>query len=81
MPPFDTTVTGTGNASAKTDETFTEDVKDSLDDELGGESEKLNWKTEPDTEIGGYTVTGAVEEDGNKTFTLTKKDENRSPAP
>ena len=72
---LDTTVTGTGNASAKTDETFTEDVKDSLDDELGGESEKLNWKTEPDTEIGGYTVTGAVEEDGNKTFTLTKKDE------
>lgn len=39
---LDTTVTGTGNASAKTDETFTEDVKDSLDDELGGESEKLN---------------------------------------
>lgn len=72
---LDTTVTGTGNASAKTDETFTEDVKDSLDDELGGESEKLNWKTEPDTEIGGYTVTGAVEKDGNKTFTLTKKDE------
>lgn len=72
---LDTTVTGTGNASAKTDEPFTEDVKDSLDDELGGESEKLNWKTEPDTEIGGYTVTGAVEEDGNKTFTLTKKDE------
>ena len=67
---LDTTVTGTGNASAKTDETFTEDVKDSLDDELGGESEKLNWKTEPDTEIGG-----AVEKDGNKTFTLTKKDE------
>ena len=50
-------------------------MKDSLDDELGGESEKLNWKTEPDTEIGGYTVTGAVEKDGNKTFTLTKKDE------
>lgn len=72
---LDTTVTGTGKASAKTDETFTEDVKDSLDDELGGESEKLNWKTEPDTEIGGYTVTGAVEKDGNKTFTLTKKDE------
>lgn len=72
---LDTTVTGTGNASAKTDETFTEDVKYSLDDELGGESEKLNWKTEPDTEIGGYTVTGAVEKDGNKTFTLTKKDE------
>ena len=72
---LDTTVTGTGNASAKTDETFTEDVKDSLDDELGGESEKLNWKTEPDTEIGGYTVTGAVEKDGNKTITLTKKDE------
>lgn len=72
---LDTTVTGTGNASAKTDETFTEDVKDSLDDELGGESEKLNWKTEPDTEIGGYTVTGAVEKDGSKTFTLTKKDE------
>ena len=72
---LDTTVTGTGNASAKTDEPFTEDVKDSLDDELGGESEKLNWKTEPDTEIGGYTVTGAVEKDGNKTFTLTKKDE------
>ena len=72
---LDTTVTGTGNASAKTDESFTEDVKDSLDDELGGESEKLNWKTEPDTEIGGYTVTGAVEKDGNKTFTLTKKDE------
>ena len=72
---LDTTVTGTGNASAKTDETFTEDVKDSLDDELGGESEKLNWKTKPDTEIGGYTVTGAVEKDGNKTFTLTKKDE------
>lgn len=72
---LDTTVTGTGNASAKTDEPFTEDVKDSLDDELGGESEKLNWKTKPDTEIGGYTVTGAVEKDGNKTFTLTKKDE------
>ena len=72
---LDTTVTGTGNASAKTDEPFTEDVKNSLNDELGGESEKLNWKTEPDTEIGGYTVTGAVEKDGNKTFTLTKKDE------
>lgn len=72
---LDTTVTGTGNASAKTDEPFTEDVKDSLDDELGGESEKLNWKAKPDTEIGGYTVTGAVEKDGNKTFTLTKKDE------
>lgn len=63
-----------GEASAKTEEDSSEDVKkESLKEELDGKD--LSWDTEPKTKFGDYTVTDAVEEeDGSKTFTLTKED-------
>ena len=71
---LETTTKVEGNASAKTEEDSSEDVKkESLKEELGGKD--LSWDTETNTKFGDYTVTGAVEEeDGSKTFTLTKED-------
>lgn len=46
--------------------------KESLKEELDGKD--LSWDTKPDTKFGDYTVTGAVEKDGKKEFTLTKED-------
>ena len=70
---LETTTTVKGEASAKTEEDSSEDVKKNLKEELqGGE---LSWDTETDTKFGDYTVTDAVEkDDGTKTFTLTKED-------
>lgn len=71
---LETTTKVKGEASAKTEEDSSEDVKkESLKEELGGKD--LSWDTEPKTKFGDYTVTDAVEEeDGSKTFTLTKED-------
>ena len=69
---LETTTTVKGEASAKTEEDSSEDVKKNLKEELqGGE---LSWDTETNTKFGDYTVTDAVETDGSKTFTLTKED-------
>lgn len=70
---LETTTTVKGEASAKTEEDSSEDVKkESLKEELGGE---LSWDTETNTKFGDYTVTDAVKkDDGTKTFTLTKED-------
>lgn len=68
---LETTTKVEGEASAKTEEDSSEDVKDTLKGELDG---ALSWDTEPNTKFGDYTVTGAVETDGTKTFTLTKED-------
>ena len=68
---LETTTTVKGEASAKTEEDSSEDVKKTLKEELGGE---LSWDTETDTKFGDYTVTDAVEKDGKKEFTLTKED-------
>ena len=70
---LETTTKVEGEASAKTEEDSSEDVKKTLKEELqGGE---LSWDTEPNTKFGDYTVTDAVKmDDGTKTFTLTKED-------
>lgn len=68
---LETTTTVKGEASAKTEEDSSEDVKKTLKEELGGE---LSWDTETKTKFGDYTVTDAVVTDGTKTFTLTKED-------
>ena len=68
---LETTTKVEGEASAKTEEDSSEDVKETLKGELDG---ALRWDTEPNTKFGDYTVTGAVETDGTKTFTLTKED-------
>ncbi len=69
---LETTTTVEGEASAKTEEDSSEDVKKTLKEELGG---ALSWDTEPNTKFGDYTVTDAVKmDDGTKTFTLTKED-------
>lgn len=71
---LETTTKVEGEASAKTEEDSSEDVKkDTLKEELGGKD--LSWDTEPNTKFGDYTVTDAVKmDDGTKTFTLTKED-------
>ena len=71
---LETTTKVEGEASAKTEEDSSENVKkDTLKEELGGKD--LSWDTEPKTKFGDYTVTDAVEEeDGIKTFALTKED-------
>lgn len=71
---LETTTKVEGEASAKTEEDSSEDMKkESLKEELDGKD--LSWDTEPKTKFGDYTVTDAVEEeDGSKTFTLTKED-------
>lgn len=68
---LETTIKVEGEASAKTEEDSSEDVNETLKGELDG---ALSWDTEPNTKFGDYTVTGAVETDGTKTFTLTKED-------
>lgn len=69
---LETTTTVEGEASAKTEEDSSEDVKKNLKEELlGGE---LSWDTETKTKFGDYTVTDAVVKDGKKEFTLTKED-------
>lgn len=69
---LETTTKVEGEASAKTEEDSSEDVKKNLKEELqGGE---LSWDTETKTKFGDYTVTDAVEKDGKKEFTLTKED-------
>lgn len=70
---LETTTKVEGEASAKTEEDSSEDVKkESLKEELDGKD--LSWDTKPDTKFGDYTVTGAVEKDGKKEFILTKED-------
>ena len=69
---LETTTKVEGEASAKTEEDSSEDVKKTLKEELDGKD--LSWDTEPNTKFGDYTVTDAVETDGTKTFTLTKED-------
>lgn len=70
---LETTTKVEGEASAKTEEDSSEDVKENLNEELQGG--KLSWDTETKTKFGDYTVTDAVEkDDGTKTFTLTKED-------
>ena len=70
---LETTTKVEGEASAKTEEDSSEDVKkESLKEELDGKD--LSWDTKPDTKFGDYTVTGAVEKDGKKEITLTKED-------
>ena len=71
---LETTTKVEGEASAKTEEDSSENVnKESLKEELGGKD--LSWDTETNTKFGDYTVTDAVEIDGNKKeFTLTKED-------
>ena len=69
---LETTTTVKGEASAKTEEDSSEDVKESLKEELDGKD--LSWDTEPNTKFGDYTVTDAVEKDGKKEFILTKED-------
>lgn len=69
---LETTTTVKGEASAKTEEDSSEDVKKTLKEELDG---VLSWDTETKTKFGDYTVTDAVKmDDGTKTFTLTKED-------
>lgn len=68
---LETTTTVKGEASAKTEEDSSEDVKKTLKEELDG---ALRWDTETKTKFGDYTVTDAVEKDGKKEFTLTKED-------
>ena len=69
---LETTTKVEGEASAKTEEDSSEDVKkESLKEELDG---VLSWDTETKTKFGDYTVTDAVEKDGKKEFTLTKED-------
>lgn len=68
---LETTTKVEGEASAKTEEDSSEDVKDTLKEELDG---VLSWDTETKTKFGDYTVTDAVEKDGKKEFTLTKED-------
>ena len=69
---LETTTKVEGEASAKTEEDSSEDVKETLKEELDG---ALSWDTETNTKFGDYTVTDAVEmDDGTKTFTLTKED-------
>lgn len=68
---LETTTTVKGEASAKTEEDSSEDVKKTLKEELDG---VLSWDTETKTKFGDYTVTDAVEKDGKKEFTLTKED-------
>ena len=69
---LETTTTVKGEASAKTEEDSSENVKGTLKEELGGKD--LSWDTETNTKFGDYTVTDAVVEGGSKTFTLTKED-------
>ena len=72
------TSTGTGEAESKTDtSTTTKGDKICLEDELGEDFNKLNWKTDKDTKLNGYDVSGVEEsEDKNsKELTLTKTDE------
>ena len=69
---LETTTTVKGEASAKTEEDSSENVKETLKDELDGKD--LSWDTETNTKFGDYTVTNAVEKDGQKEFTLTKED-------
>ena len=70
---LETTTKVEGEASAKTEEDSSEDVKkESLKEELDGKD--LSWDTKPDTKFGDYTVTDAVVKDGKKEFTLTKED-------
>ena len=69
---LETTTKVEGEASAKTEEDSSEDVKETLKEELDGKD--LSWDTETNTKFGDYTVTDAVETDGSKTFTLTKED-------
>ena len=69
---LETTTKVEGEASAKTEEDSSENVKESLKEELGGKD--LSWDTETNTKFGDYTVTDAVVEGGSKTFTLTKED-------
>lgn len=68
---LETTTKVEGEASAKTEEDSSEDVKKTLKEELDG---ALSWDTKPDDKFGDYTVTDAVVKDGSKTFTLTKED-------
>ena len=68
---LETTTKVEGEASAKTEEDSSEDVKKTLKEELDG---ALSWDTEPNTKFGDYTVTDAVVKDGKKEFTLTKED-------
>ena len=68
---LETTTKVEGEASAKTEEDSSEDVKKTLKEELDG---ALSWDTETKTKFGDYTVTDAVEKDGKKEFTLTKED-------
>lgn len=68
---LETTTKVEGEASAKTEEGSSEDVKKTLKEELDG---ALRWDTKPDDKFGDYTVTDAVVTDGTKTFTLTKED-------
>lgn len=68
---LETTTKVEGEASAKTEEDSSEDVKKTLKEELDG---ALRWDTKPDDKFGDYTVTDAVEKDGKKEFTLTKED-------
>lgn len=70
---LETTTKVEGEASAKTEEDSSEDVKkESLKEELDGKD--LSWDTEPNTKFGDYTVTDAVVKDGKKEFILTKED-------
>lgn len=70
---LETTTKVEGEASAKTEEDSSEDVKkESLKEELDGKD--LSWDTKPNTKFGDYTVTDAVEKDGKKEFILTKED-------
>ena len=69
---LETTTKVEGEASAKTEEDSSENVKGTLKEELGGKD--LSWDTETNTKFGDYTVTDAVVEGGSKTFTLTKED-------
>lgn len=70
---LETTTKVEGNASAKTEERLpSENVKETLKEELDGKD--LSWDTETNTKFGDYTVTDAVEKDGQKEFTLTKED-------
>lgn len=68
---LETTTKVEGEASAKTEEDSSEDVKKTLKEELDG---ALSWDTETNTKFGDYTVTDAVVKDGKKEFTLTKED-------
>lgn len=68
---LETTTKVEGEASAKTEEDSSEDVKKTLKEELDG---ALSWDTETKTKFGDYTVTDAVVKDGKKEFTLTKED-------